>query len=185
MTTQPPAAPPAHPSVAWRFALTVLLISAALWLGGQAARMAVWSELLQPGTIEVNQDLAPEAERMLYAVLSKISLLLIGSYAVLFLSSIAVLARSPWKLKQNGWLMMCAILYYVFVPVEIFTFILDGKMAYLEFFTAVDLRALREVFLARIGALAGAPMVGLLCYATIVAVAVFQPLKKKERTATL
>ena len=74
--------------------------------------------------------------------------------------------------------MMSAILFYAFVPVEAFTMYLDGKMAYTEFFTTEGIDRFRELFVARVGALAGAPVIALLCYYTIIALAVFRPFTK-------
>jgi hypothetical protein len=74
---------------------------------------------------------------------------------------------------------MAAILLYIFVPVEIFTFVLDARLAGLVFEHSGDLDRMREIFVARAGALAGAPFVGALCYYTIVALAVFRPFRRQ------
>jgi hypothetical protein len=52
-------------------------------------------------------------------------------------------------------------------------------MIYLEFFTTTSNETFRELFIARVTALAGTPMIALLCYYTIIALAVFQPLRRK------
>jgi hypothetical protein len=56
-------------------------------------------------------------------------------------------------------------------------------MVYTELFTTADNMVFRELFLARLGALAGTPLIATLCYYTIIALAVFQPLKKKQPLA--
>ena len=53
-------------------------------------------------------------------------------------------------------------------------------MIYLEFFTAADLPAFRTLFSARVGALSGAPLVALLCYYVVIAIAVFRPMQRAE-----
>jgi hypothetical protein len=73
--------------------------------------------------------------------------------------------------------MMSAILLYLFVPVEAYAMSIDVRMILAELFTGADPAMLRELFQARVGALAGAPFVALLCYYTIVVLAVFQPLR--------
>jgi hypothetical protein len=88
------------------------------------------------------------------------------------------LATSPFKLKEHGWLLMSAILLYLFVPMEIFTFYLDAKMIYHEFMTTADNTVFRELFSARVAALSGAPIIAMLCYYTIICLSVFQPFKK-------
>lgn len=163
---------------AWRVALFVLGISWIVWVGTSNMRTLIGSDLLEPGTMRLLEYIAPDAEREIYRLLSMTALVTMVSYGLVLISAAVVLARSPWKLKENGWLMMSAILLYLFVPVEMFCMLLDARMVYLEFFTAEGNSAFRELFLARIGALSGAPFVAMFCYYGIVALAVFQPLKR-------
>lgn len=167
----------------WRFWLFLLVISGIVWLGGVNARAIIGNDLLRPGTLEFEEFLSPEAEREIFRLLSLTSLLIIGSYCVLLISSVLFLTTSPYRMKEHGWLLMSAILFYLFVPVEAFTMYLDGKMIYQEFFTTLDNEAFRELFVRRMGALKGAPVVALLCYYTIVGLVVFQPFRKKQEAA--
>ena len=167
-----------HP-LAWRVALFVFIVSSMIWLGSTHVRAIIGNDLLKLGTLEFEEYIVPDAEREIYRLLSFASLSVICSYVVALGSSVVFLATSPFRLKEHGWLLMCAILFYLFVPVEIFTMVLDGRMIYKEFFTTADNEVFRELFLARIGALAGAPFVATLCYYTIIALAVFQPMKRK------
>lgn len=167
----------------WRFWLFLLVVSGIIWLGGVNARAIIGNELLKPGTLEFEEFLSPEAEREIFRLLSLTSLLILGSYCVLLFSSILFLTSSPYRMKEHGWLLMSAILFYLFVPVEAFTMYLDGKMIYREFFTTLDNEAFRELFVRRMGALKGAPVVALLCYYTIVGLVVFQPFRKKQEVA--
>ena len=63
----------------------------------------------------------PDAEREIYRLLSFASLAVIISYIVALGSSVVFLATSPFRFREHGWLLICAILFYLFVPVEIFT----------------------------------------------------------------
>jgi len=159
--------------------LFVFVVSGTLWLGGVHVRAIIGNDLLKLGTLEFEEYIPPEAEREIFRLLSLASIFVMGSYLVTLVSSMVFLANSPYKLKEEGWLMISAILFYLFVPVEIFTMVLDGKMIYNEFFTTADHLVFRELFIARIGALAGTPFIAILCYYTIIALAVFQPLKKR------
>jgi hypothetical protein len=53
-------------------------------------------------------------------------------------------------------------------------------MMYLEFFTTEDNTVFRELFLARLGALSGVPLIATLCYYTIIVLVVFQPMKRRQ-----
>lgn len=171
---------PAARSSSWRVALFVFVVSGIFWLGGANIRAIIGNDMLKIGTLEFEEYLPPEAEREIYRLLSFTSLFLIISYCTAVISSVVFLVSSPYRLKDHGWLMMSAILFYLFVPVEAFTMYLDGKMIYQEFFTTADNQVFRELFIARVAALAGAPLIASLCYYTIIGLAIFQPFKKKR-----
>lgn len=163
----------------WRVALVVLLVASVFWLGGHSIRALIGNELLEPGTLELKTSVPPDAERMVYRLLAVTGIMVLVSYAVVLVSSLVVLLGGPWALRNNGWLLMSALLLYLFIPVEVFTLILDVKLIRLEFFSGADLSVFREAFLARAAALAGAPLVALLCYYTIFILAVFQPMTRR------
>ncbi len=169
--------PDRHP-VLWRIALFVMVVAGIFWLGAVNMRAIIGNDMLRTGTLEFDELLPPDAEREIFRLLSFASIVVILSYVVTLVSSIAFLAASPFRLKEHGWLMMGAILFYVFVPVEMYTLILDARMVYNEFFTTADNALFRELFLARVGALAGAPLVALLCYYAVIGLAVFRPFMK-------
>ena len=167
----------------WRVALFIFAVAAIFWLGGVNIRAVIGNDMLKPGSLEFENYLAPEAEREIFRLLSIASVIVIASYGVALVSSVVFLAASPFKMKEHGWLFMSALLFYIVVPVEIFTMYLDGKMIYKEFFTTADNETFRELFVARITALAGAPLIALLCYYTIIGLVVFQPFRKKQTPA--
>ena len=171
-------------SSVWRVALFLMVVSGCLWLGGVHIRAMLGNDLLKFGTLEFEEYISPDAEREVYRLLSLASLVVMANYVIAVLSSIVFLATSPFKMKEHGWLLMSAILFYIFVPVESFTMILDAKMIYQEFFTTADNQVFRELFIARVAALAGAPLIAMLCYYTIIALAVFQPLRKVQHQNT-
>jgi len=162
----------------WRVSLFVLVVASIFWLGAVNIRAMIGNDMLKTGTLEFEGTLDPEAESEIFRLISFASVVIMISYAVVVISGTVFLLTSPFRLKEHGWLMMSAILFYTFVPVEVFTLYLDGKMAYKEFFTTEGNDVFRELFVARVGALAGAPVIALLCYYTIIALAVFRPFTK-------
>ena len=164
----------------WRIALVVFIVASILWLGGTHARMLLANDLLKTGTLEMAEYIPPEAEREVYHLMSVTAVMVVPAYAAAVISSIVFLALSPYRPKRNGWLMMSAILFYLFVPVEAYTMTLDARMVYQEFFTTADNHVFRELFLARVGALGGAPVIAMLSYYTIIILAVVQPMKRRE-----
>jgi hypothetical protein len=168
----------------FRLALTVLLMATIVWFGASIMRIMLWSELLKPGTLQFEDYIAPEAEREIYRLLSMASAYALGGYVLVILSSAVALATSPLRPREHGWIMLSAILLYVFVPVEAYTGYLDLKMIYMEFYTAEARASFRELFLARVGALAGVPFIAQLCYVTILVVMVFQPFRTRHVPAS-
>jgi hypothetical protein len=168
----------------FRLALTVLIMATIVWLGACIMRFIVWSELLKPGILQYEDYIAPEAEREIYRLLSMVSAYAIGGYVLVIMSSAVVLATSPLRMREHGWLMLSAILLYLFVPIEVYTAYLDLKMIYLEFYTAEARAAFRELVLARVGALAGVPFIAQLCYISILGIVVFQPFRKRSVIAS-
>ena len=170
---------PRSGTYSWRVALVFLLVASVFWLGGHSIRALIGNELLEPGTLELKTSVPPDAERMLYRLLAVTGIVVLVGYAVVLVSSLVVLLRGPWILRNNGWLLMSALLLYAFIPVEVFALTLDMKLIRLEFSSGAELSVFREVFLARAAALAGAPLVALLCYYTIIILAVFQPMTRR------
>jgi hypothetical protein len=79
--------------------------------------------------------------------------------------------------------MMSAILFYLFTPVEIYTMVLDFRMWLLDVQGSNDLVEFRKLFIHRLAALAGVPIIALLCYYTIIVLAVFRPFVKHAEAA--
>lgn len=161
-----------------RTSLFVLIISGIIWLGAVNARAFIADDILIRGTVEINQSLSPDTVREAFRLIAVSSIVIIASYLVTLAASVVYLTTSPLRMKEHGWLLMSAILFYLFVPVEIYTMTLDWKMISLEFSSAIDTTVFYELFVARVKALAGVPIIAGLCYYTIIALAVFQPLKR-------
>lgn len=166
-------------SALWRFSLFAFVVASIIWLGAVNARLLIGNDILKTGTAEFLEYINPDAEREVYRLLSLMSIAVIGGYTIAFTSSIIFLVFSPLRVKEHGWLLMGAILFYMFVPVEIYTLYLDWKMIYLEFFTTTDNDMFREIFMERIRALQGIPLIAMLCYYTVIGLAVFQPMKNR------
>ncbi|MBX2991507.1 MAG: hypothetical protein KF749_10120 [Bacteroidetes bacterium] len=171
-------------SLLWRYALFAFVVASVIWLGAVNARMLIGNDILKTGTAEFLEYVNPDAEREVYRLLSMMSVAVIGGYAIALTSSIVFMVSSPFRVKEHGWLLMSAILFYLFVPVEMYTLFLDWKMIYLEFFTTADNEMFREIFMARIRALQGIPLIAMLSYYTVIGLAVFQPMKNRPDLAS-
>ena len=110
-----------------KFWLLILTISAIFWLGGINVRFIIGNDLLNYDEYSFRTGIPPDEENMLFKLISYSSILIMSAYSLVLLSSLFFLKTSNLKMKENGWLLMSVILFYVFVPVEIYTSFLDFK----------------------------------------------------------
>jgi hypothetical protein len=74
--------------------------------------------------------------------------------------------------------MIAAILFYAFVPVEVYTSVLDVRMWLLDAAGSNDLVEFRKLFIHRLAALSGVPMIALLSYYTAIALLIIRPFRR-------
>lgn len=159
-------------------ALFVICVAALCWLGGINIRAMIGFDLLQMGTIEFKPNIHPYVERTVYTLLAQSSLVINSAYVILWSAVVVYLRTTPLRLRENGWLMMAAILFFLFTPVEIYTMVLDVRMWLLDHFGSNDLVEFRKLLIHRLAALSGVPMIALLSYYTIIWLAIFKPLRR-------
>ena len=70
--------------------------------------------------------------------------------------------------------------FFIFSPAELYTSWLDWKFIGVVFWGNGDLVYLRWLFLQRITALQGIPVIAILCYYTIIALCIWRPFVKVE-----
>ncbi len=158
--------------------LTLFILGAVVWLGALSTRAMLGNELLQFGTIEMKTNLEPALERELFRVISYATILVMGGYGAALIGAIGftVTVRVAWK--RHGWLLMCAILFFLFVPVELWSMKLDWKMIGLNFWGNWPLEEFRKAYLGRLTALSGLPVIANLTYYTMIVIAVWRPFER-------
>lgn len=161
-----------------RVSLFALIVCSIIWLGAVNVRAVIGNELLNFGTLRFKTSVDAELEREVFRLISLSSVIVIGGYLGTFASAILFVRTTALPFKQNGWLMMSAILFFIFSPVEFYTLFLDWRMISLDFFSNPSLTDFRVLFIHRLAALAGVPMIALLSYYTIIGIVVWQPMKK-------
>jgi hypothetical protein len=162
-----------------RAALLLLSVAVIVWLGAVNVRAMIGYELFHTGTLEFISTLDPAVEREVMHLVSYASLVVDGGYIVVLLSAVLFLWSTPLVLKEQGWLMMSAVLLFVFMPVEFYTIYLDAKFIMMEIFGNPAVEELRTIFLKRFTALSGLPVIALLCYYTVIPLIVWKPFTKK------
>lgn len=162
-----------------KIALMLLIFGAIFWLGAINIRALIGNELLNYDQFNFRTSIPPERENTLFQLISNSSIVIISAYFVVLVSVIWFLKTTNLKFKENGWLIMSSILFFAFVPVEVYTYYLDIKFAVLLHTNPPNHDELLRIFGKRLGALSGIPVIALFCYYTIIGLAIFKPLKKK------
>ncbi len=163
-----------------RVSLLFLIFGAIFWLGGTNIRAVIGNDILVMGTLDFEPNIHPLVERAVFSLLAESSIVIGIAYLVTLISSIVYLRTTLLTFRQNGWLMMGAILFYTFTPVEIYTMVLDARMGYLDLIiSSNDLVEFRKLFIHRLAALSGVPIIALFCYYTIIGLVIFRPLQKQ------
>lgn len=158
--------------------LTIILLAVIVWLGGSNVRAMVGFDLLQMGTLDFKPNIHPYVERAVFSLIAQSSLIVNIAYAVLWVAGIIYLKATELRMKEHGWLMIAAILFYLFTPVEIYLMVLDTKMWLLDHVGSNDLVEFRKLFIHRLAALSGVPLIALLCYYTGIIVVVLRPFRQ-------
>ena len=162
-----------------KIALTLLVFSAIFWLGGINVRTLIGNELLDYDQFDFKTSIPPDRENTLFQMLTNASLVVVISYVIVLASAIWFLATTKLKMKENGWLLMSAILFFMFVPVEIYTNYIDVKFMLLFEQGPPNHDGLLKLFGERLGAFRGVPVIAVFCYYTIIPLVIFRPLRKK------
>jgi len=167
-----------------RVSFFIVCIGSICWLGGINVRALIGFNLLETGTLDFRPNIHPYAERTVFGLIAQSSLVVMYAYICVWIAGIVFLRSGPFRLKEHGWLMMSAILFYLFTPVEVYTMVLDFRMWLLDVQGSNDLVEFRKLFIHRLAALAGVPIIALMCYYTIIVLAVFRPFVKRPEAAS-
>jgi hypothetical protein len=164
-----------------KFWLLLLIISAIVWLGAINVRFIIGNELLNYDEFSFRTSIPPDEENMIFKLISNVSIVIMIAYVFTFVSAIFFMKTCKINLKQNAWLLMCSILFFIFSPVEFYTSYLDLKFILLFFSEPPNHDELLKIFGERLGFLKGVPWIAILSYYTIIGIAIFKPLKKTQK----
>jgi len=173
-----------------RVALFIMIIGGILYFGGSLSRAVIGNDLVEIGTLKFRQDLPFDAEKEIYNLLARTSLLVVFGYVVALTGFVFFLFKSRLKMKDNPNILLAAILFAIFIPIEIYTSILDLKFFgyYVDFqlqlFLGADPAPLRDeirrLFVARVSGAGGLSVIAILSYFSAIGAIVFRPIRKKQ-----
>ncbi len=164
-----------------RIFLFFFCLSVVVWGWNTVMVNVATGTLLEFGTLTFVENLDPGQERSAYAEIAKHSLYSFAAYPIAVISAIGFLKTTRRSLKNDGWLMMSAVLFLIFIPVESYCLWLDWKIVGLQYWGEWPMEEFRKAFIARVTALAGLPFIAQICYLTIPFIIIFKPLQRQHQ----
>ena len=161
-----------------KFWLSILAIGTVVWLGAINVRGLIGNDLLTYDEFSFRTSIPPDEENWIFKTMSHTSGLIFAAYITVLVSAIFFVKNAKINMRENPWYLMCCILFFIFVPVEIYSSYLDLKF-YLLFIKNPPVHdGLLKIFGERVGFLKGVPYIALLSYYSVILISVFQPMKK-------
>ncbi len=174
-------------SKGYLWGLFIMVVGAIFYLGGSTARGIIENDLVEIGTLKFRQDIPFDAEKEIYNLLARISLLVVFGYFLAFVGFWVFIVKSKLKMKAHPNILMAVILFVMFIPIELYTSYLDLNffLSYVDFqlqlFLGSDPGPLRDemrrLFVARVSGLGGLSVIALLSYYSAIVVLIFRPIK--------
>ncbi len=178
-----------------RVALFIMITGGIFYLGGSAARAIIGNDLVELGTLRFRQDIPFDAEKEIYNLLARTSLLIVFGYALALIGFIAFLSKSKIRMKSHPNVMIAVLLFALFIPVEFYTSYLDLRFFasfvdfQLQLFLGADPGPLRDemrrLFVERVSGLGGLSVIAILSYYSAIGALVFRPIKPKKTEKTI
>ncbi len=152
--------------------LYTLLVGGVVFLGGIAYQI-----LVGVSTMMVTEE---TAKVFGFTLMSRGSILIIVGYVLIFIAGILFWQWGPFRFKQDRWFLIAFLLFYIWLPVDLYTISLDLQFAF-QFDPLQPLtQDLKDLFLSRQQSLGPIPLLQLLGYLVAIGLAVFRPQIKKQ-----
>ncbi len=173
-----------------RVALFIMVVGGIFYLGGSASRAIIGNDLVEFGTLKFRRDIPFDAEKEIYNLLARTSLLIVFGYVLALIGFVIFLFKSNMRMKEHPNVLMAVILFAIFIPVEIYMSYLDLKffVSYVDFQLELFLGAdpgplrdeMRRIFVERVSGLGGLSVIAILSYYAGIGALIIQPIGKKR-----
>ncbi len=174
-----------------RVALFIMVLGGIFYLGGSASRGIIGNDLVEIGTLKFRQDVPFDAEKEIYNLLARTSLLIVFGYLLTLIGFVSFLSKARIRMKDHPNAFMAIILFAMFIPIEFYTSYLDLRF----FFSYVDFQLqlflgsdpgplrdeMRKLFAERVSGLGGLSVIAILSYYSAIAALVFRPIKTNKK----
>jgi hypothetical protein len=163
--------------------LAIFFICAALWFGGGIIRNALAFDLFQPGTLLYKDFVQPAQINYSIRLFGITGYYTVAGYAGALISALGLFITMRPRLKQNGWLFMAFILFFLYIPAELYLVYLDialiNRTNQIDYVSLMQDAGLRSLFEQRFHPMLTATgFLSLLSYLTAILFLAWQPLKR-------
>lgn len=171
-------------SILEKFLQVLLLIGAAVFLGGGIIRAAIAYDIFIPGTL-LHKPFLTEAQInysiRLYAVTAFYTLF---GYAVMLAGVLGITITRRREFRNNGGIFMAVVLFYCCLPIECYASVLDIRLLQtispLPFDAVLSNKELQTIFAERLSPrMSSAGFLTLLAYFSAILLAVWRPLSAR------
>ncbi len=175
-----------HKEKAIKLLITIFIIAVVFWIGGSLIRNIIAFDLFVPATELSIKNYYSNEIRLHSIHLYSVSSVYTGTaFAISFISAIILFVLTFRILKENGWLFMSFMLFFVISAVEIYNTYLDIMLGMaisnVEIFS-LSSKPIKDYFLFRyykIGILEPLKYLGMI---TIIVFVIWKPLNKNSNS---
>lgn len=174
-----------------RVALFIMVLGGVFYLGGSASRGIIGNDLVEIGTLKFRLDIPFDAEKEIYNLLARTSLLIVFGYLLALIGFVTFLFKARLRMKDHPNVFVAVILFAMFIPIEFYTSYLDLRFffSYVDFQLQLFLGAdpgplrdeMRKLFVERVSGLGGLSAIAILSYYSALAVLVFRPIRANKK----
>ncbi len=160
--------------------LIVSALSCIFWIGSYLLRMFLTYQLFNETMTSYRPFINDQNIKAILLVLNPSVITTFVLYVIFIISIILFLVTTKLKLKQNGWLFIITILVFITAPFEIYLMTIDYKifnMVNSGIFTSGEVLTL---IAERLKDLSSFPLIELLCYCSVIFLAIFQPMTRNS-----
>jgi hypothetical protein len=157
------------------------LTAGSVWFGAYIARLLITYQMFEETEFVLKNYVTDTNLSAIFQTIFPLVNLTFYSYIVMIIAFTLFLILSRIKLKENGWLLIIALIVYLTFPMEVLLLIVDYKMIVLFLNEQFSSEQLLQLTIERMSNLSSFPIILVLSYLTIPFFLVFKPFTLKVK----
>jgi hypothetical protein len=157
------------------------LTAGSIWFGAYIARLLITYQMFEETEFVLKNYVTDTNLSAIFQTIFPLVNLTFYSYIVMIIAFTLFLILSRIKLKENGWLLIIALIVYLTFPLEVLLLIVDYKMIVLFLNEQFSSEQLLQLTIERMSNLSSFPIILVLSYLTIPFFLVFKPFTLKVK----